>query len=111
MPGGLVSVPMTGGQDGDHGRDLPQPLGVFCKARTYPNRNSGVHVIFDKVLEISKSGLLFGLVDGKDWGFAGHEGLGEAASQADESLESGNLARSDDSCMEDVWARALRLTR
>ena len=97
--------------------DRPQPLGVFCKARTYPNQYSGAHVIPDKVLEISKSGVLFGLVDGRDycedgvdWGNVDHEDSDEAASQAD-SLESDDLPLTNDSCMEDVWARAVRLTR
>ena len=114
---GFTNVPLTGVQGGGHVHDGPQPLGIFCKARTYPNQHSGAHVIHGKVLEISKLGVLFGLVgeedywdDRIDWGYAGHGDLDEAASQAD-SLEGDDLALSDDSYMEDVWARALRLTR
>ena len=78
-------MPMTGVQDGNHGRNRPQPLGAFCNARTYPNRNTGKQVLFKKGLEITKTGLLFGVVDGENWpdGYAwnsGHAGLVEAAS-------------------------------
>ena len=51
---------MTGVQDGDLASDRPQPLGVLCNARTYPNRNSTSKVVFKKGLALSKSGLLVG---------------------------------------------------
>ena len=93
----VISVPLTGVQDGDLGRNWPQPLGVFCNARTHPHRYSGGHVLFEKVLDISRSGLLMGLVDGGDYRIGG-----------DDLVENG-LAPTDD--MEDVWACGLRLTR
>lgn len=61
------------------------------------------------MLDISKSGLLLGMVDGYN-GEAGRAAM-EAENQADDVLESGSLAPSDDSGKEHVWARALRLTR
>ena len=99
---------MSGVQGGDLGRNWPQPLGVFCNARTYPNRNSGKDVLFDKGLEVTKTGLLFGKVDGYNWkdGYhcnSGHAGSVEAAS--------GNLKPSGYNCMDDLWACGLRLTR
>ena len=72
----------------------------FATHASYPNQNSGYHVIKDKVLSISKSGLLLGLVDGRYW--YPDYALAEAAS--------GNPELSDDS-MEDVWACGLRLTQ
>ena len=99
----VASVTFTGVQDGDHGRHGPQPLGVFSSARTYPNHNSGNHLILYKALEICKSGLLLGLVDGYDWRPLTDYALVEAASS---HLEPGYR------CMEDdVWACGLRLTR
>ena len=100
-PEGGCQCAWTGLQDGDLGCTWPQPLGAFSNARAYPNRNAGGYTIFDTVLEITKSGLLMGLVDTIDW----------PGSEADYPLENDDLAPSDDSCMGGGWARGLRLNR
>lgn len=97
-------MPMCGTQADGHFRNGPQPLGVFCNARTFPSPYSRDCGVFNKSPEISKSGFLFGLVDGCDWVRFGHEDLDEAATPV------GGLPRQG-SHMDDVWAGGLRLVR
>ena len=56
---GLSNVPISGVQDCHHLRNKPEPLGAFCEARACPDRYWRVDVF--NVLNISKSGLLFGM--------------------------------------------------
>ena len=57
---------MRWGQDGTYYHDGPQPLGVFSEARVFPEWHG--HDAVQNVLEVSKTGLLMGLVDATDTG-------------------------------------------
>ena len=53
---------MSGVQGRDRVRDRPQPLGIFCEADTCPEYPGyWGDEVFD-VLQVTKSGLLFGMV-------------------------------------------------
>ena len=100
---GVVQHAHVRGQDGENFRDWPQPLGGFGKACIFPRPYGSFRNVFGNMLEISKSGLVFGLMDGPLENSGPDDGWDEAASDASGSLESGDEAASHASESLEGW--------